>query len=97
MLNNDGESSASRTLSRSKEKTGYNVSMTVTDIISCTNSLVDGNGTLEGVIENRSIVAQPSELAAPLFFGFEVAVVVGMTDVVVLRQVIESAAGKLAG
>jgi hypothetical protein len=54
-------------------------------------------------ISNPSIFAQQSNLAALLFFGFEVevevevAVVVGTLDAVVLWQIIESAASKLAG
>jgi alpha-amylase len=52
VLNNDGEDGASRVLLLSNEKTGYNASMVVTDVVSCTNSTVDGNGTLEVVIAN---------------------------------------------
>ena len=52
VLNNDGENGASRRLSLSNEQTGYNASMVVTDIVSCTNTTVDGNGTLEVVIAN---------------------------------------------
>lgn len=52
VLNNDGESGTSRSLSLSNEKTGYNGSIMVTDVINCTNSTVDGNGTLEVTIAN---------------------------------------------
>jgi alpha-amylase len=52
ILNNDGENGTSRDLSLSTEKTGYNASMVVTDVVSCTNTTVDGNGTLVVVITN---------------------------------------------
>jgi alpha-amylase len=52
VLNNDGENGVSRGLSLSNEQTGYNASMVVTDIVSCTNTTVDGNGTFEVVIAN---------------------------------------------
>ena len=52
VLNNDGENGGSRGLSLSNEQTGYNASMVVTDIVSCTNTTVDSNGTFEVVIMN---------------------------------------------
>jgi hypothetical protein len=65
VLNNDGEGGASRQLSLSNEQTGYNASMVVTDIISCTNSTVDDNGTLGVVIANGlPTVFYPASLLA---------------------------------
>jgi alpha-amylase len=52
VLNNDGEAGVSRALSLSNEQTGYNSSIVVTDVISCTNLTVDGNGTLSVTIAN---------------------------------------------
>ena len=65
MLNNDGENGVSRSLSLSNEETGYNASMVVTDLISCTNSTVDENGALVIVIASGlPKVFYPASLAA---------------------------------
>ena len=74
VLNNDGENGATRTLSLSNGQTGYNSSMEVTDIISCTNSTVDGDGVLEITVEKGlPNVFFPASLLAEQGFDCRVA------------------------